>query len=223
MVRRTILTGLIVGICGIMTYVFADEPPPKQEKEKSELAKIMDEIDKSYKAVEEISGYYKYSDNDWKVIAESSANIARLTKTIIGKFSRPDDQKYQDLNKTMMAEAEKMHEIVSHKGEQGALEDAQWQVRRLRQACALCHKHLGIHLYPQLYPGKKKNYNLDRQRFPRRKKQALQEIGNGCLAGNVGICLKRKVDFFEVFSTIYPENFYLTRFAFNAILDNSVS
>ena len=175
MVRRTILTGLIVGICGIMTYVFADEPPPKQEKEKSELAKIMDEIDKSYKAVEEISGYYKYSDNDWKVIAESSANIARLTKTIIGKFSRPDDQKYQDLNKTMMAEAEKMHEIVSHKGEQGALEDAQWQVRRLRQACALCHKHLGIHLYPQLYPGKKKNYNLDRQRFPRRKKQVFQE------------------------------------------------
>ncbi|MCR4320660.1 MAG: hypothetical protein NUV74_10045, partial [Candidatus Brocadiaceae bacterium] len=60
MVRRTILTGLIVSICGIMTYVSADEPP-KQEKEKSELAKIMDEIDKSYKAVEEISGYYKYS------------------------------------------------------------------------------------------------------------------------------------------------------------------
>ena len=41
MVRRTILTGLIVGVCGIMTYVFADEPPPKQEKEKSELAKLM--------------------------------------------------------------------------------------------------------------------------------------------------------------------------------------
>jgi len=41
LVRRTILTGLIVGICGIMTYVFADEPPPKQEKEKSELAKLM--------------------------------------------------------------------------------------------------------------------------------------------------------------------------------------
>ena len=172
MVRRTILTGLIVGICGIMTYVFADEPP-KQEKEKSELAKIMDEIDKSYKAVEEISGYYKYSDNDWKVIAESSANIARLTKTIIGKFSRPDDQKYQDLNKTMMVEAEKMHEIVSHKGEQGALEDAQWQVRRLRQACALCHKHLGIHLYPQLYPGKKEELQPGQTEIPAPKETSI--------------------------------------------------
>ena len=172
MVRRTILTGLIVGICGIMTYVFADEPP-KQEKEKSELAKIMDEIDKSYKAVEEISGYYKYSDNDWKVIAESSANIARLTKTIIGKFSRPDDQKYQDLNKTMMVEAEKMHEIVSHKGEQGALEDAQWQVRRLRQACALCHKHLGIHLYPQLYPEKKEELQPGQTEIPAPKETGV--------------------------------------------------
>jgi len=172
LVRRTILTGLIVGICGIMTYVFADEPP-KQEKEKSELAKIMDEIDKSYKAVEEISGYYKYSDNDWKVIAESSANIARLTKTIIGKFSRPDDQKYQDLNKTMMVEAEKMHEIVSHKGEQGALEDAQWQVRRLRQACALCHKHLGIHLYPQLYPGKKEELQPGQTEIPAPKETSI--------------------------------------------------
>ena len=165
MVRRTILTGLIVGICGIMTYVSADEPP-KQEKEKSELAKIMDEIDKSYKAVEEISGYYKYSDNDWKVIAESSANIAKLTKIIISKFSRTDDQKYQDLNKTLMAEAEKMHEIVSHKGELGALEDAQWQVRRLRQTCALCHKHLGIHLYPQLYPGKKEELQPGQTEIP---------------------------------------------------------
>ena len=173
MVRRTILTGLIIGVCGIMTYVFADEPPPKQEKEKSELAKIMNEIDKSYKAVEEISGYYKYSDNDWKVIAESSANIAKLTKIIISKFSRPDDQKYQDLNKTLLAESEKMHEIVSHKGEQGALEDAQWQVRRLRQACALCHKHLGIHLYPQLYPGKKEELHPGQNEIPAPKETSI--------------------------------------------------
>jgi len=31
------------------------------------------------------------------------------------------------------------------------------------------------------------------------------------------------MDFFEVFSTIYPENFYLTHFAFNDILVDSVS
>src|SRR3989304_168275 len=149
LVRRTILTGLLVGICGMMTCVFADEPPPKQEKEKSELAKIMNEIDKSYKAVEEISGYYKYSDNDWKVIAESSANIAKLTKIIISKFSRPDDQKYQDLNKTLLTESEKMHEIF-------------------------------IHSYIR---AKKKNYTLDRMRFPHRKKQVFQKIGNGVLRG----------------------------------------
>ena len=173
MVRRTFLTGLIVGICSMMTYVFADEPPPKQEKEKSELAKIMNEIDKSYKAVEEISGYYKYSDNDWKVIAESSKNIAQLSKTVISKFPRPDDQKYQDLNKTMMAEAEKMHDIVSRKGEQGALEDAQWQVRRLRQTCALCHKHLGIHLYQQLYPGKKEELQPGQTEIPAPKATSI--------------------------------------------------
>lgn len=173
MVKRTILTGLIFGICGIMTYVFADETPPKEEKEKSELAKLMSEIDKSYKAAEEISGYYKYSDEDWKVIEVSSANIARLTKIVISKFSRPDDQKYQDLNKTMMSEAEKMHEVVSHKGEQGALEDAQWQVRRLRQTCALCHKHLGISIYPQLYPGKKEELQPGQTDIP-----APKETGN---------------------------------------------
>jgi len=55
----------------------------------------------------------------------------------------------------MLVEAEKMYEVTNNKSEKGALEDAQWQVRRLRQTCAVCHKHLGIHLYPQLYPGKK--------------------------------------------------------------------
>lgn len=152
LVRNAFLIGLFLGVYGIASYVLAEESPTK---EKSELAKLMSEIDKNYKAVEEISGYYKYSDNDWKVIDESSTTIVKLTKIVISKFSRPDDKKYQDLNKAMLAEAEKMNEVVSHKGEQGALEDAQWQVRRLRQTCALCHKHLGISIYPQLYPGKK--------------------------------------------------------------------
>src|SRR5574341_1240345 len=115
-----------------MTHGFAEEAP-KKEKEKSELAKVMDEIDKYYKAVEQISGYYKYSANDWQVISESSSNIIQLSKTVISKFARPDDKKYQELNKTMLAEDEKMYEVVSHKDEKGALEDAQWQVRRLRQ------------------------------------------------------------------------------------------
>lgn len=152
-------------MCMTATQGFAEETP-KGEKEKSELAKIMGEIDKNYKTVEAISGYYKYSNNDWRAIFESSTNIVKLTKIVISKFSRPDDKKYQDLNKTMLAEAEKMLEVVNHKEEQGALEDAQWQVRRLRQTCALCHKHLGIHLYPQLYPGKKDELQPGQEEIP---------------------------------------------------------
>lgn len=142
-----------IGMWTTGTYGFDEAISSDVEKEKSELAKIMGEIDKHYKAVERISGYYKYSDTDWKDIEEASERIAQLTKVVIRKFSRPDDKKYEDLNKTMLKEAEKMLEVVEHKNEPGALEDAQWQVRRLRQTCALCHKHLGIHIYPQLYPG----------------------------------------------------------------------
>lgn len=165
MVKRFFLVGLILGICGVMSLGIAEEAA-KSEKEKSELAKMMSEIDKNYKAVEEISGYYKYSSNDWKIIAESSSNLVKLTKVVISKFPRPDDKKYQDLNKTMLAEAEKMYDVVGHKDEQGALEDAQWQVRRLRQTCAVCHKHLGIHLYPQLYPGKKDELHSGQEEIP---------------------------------------------------------
>lgn len=165
MVKKFFLVGLVLGICGVMSQGIAEEAA-KGEKEKSELAKIMSEIDKSYKAVEEISGYYKYSSNDWKIIAESSSNLVKLTKVVISKFSRPDDKKYQDLNKTMLAEAEKMYDVVGRKDEQGALEDAQWQVRRLRQTCAVCHKHLGIHLYPQLYPGKKDELHPGQEEIP---------------------------------------------------------
>ncbi|MBI2469839.1 MAG: hypothetical protein HYV59_01160 [Planctomycetes bacterium] len=165
MLRKAFLANLIVSIFGLVTYCFAEDLP-KSEKEKSELAKVMDEIDKYYKAVEQISGYYKYSPNDWKVISESSSNIAKLAKIVIRKFSRPDDQKYQDLNKMMLAESEKMFEVANRKDEQGALEDAQWQVRRLRQTCALCHKHLGIHIYPQLYPGKKDELQPEQVEIP---------------------------------------------------------
>ncbi|TVM03062.1 MAG: hypothetical protein CV087_07035 [Candidatus Brocadia sp. WS118] len=172
MIRKDIFVFLIAGICLFATCVFAEEKP-KGEKEKSELAKIMGEIDKSYKAVEQISGYYKYSDNDWRVIAEASANIIQLTKVVISKFPRPDDKKYQDLNKSMLSEAEKMLEITSQKDERGALEDAQWQVRRLRQTCAVCHKHLGIHLYPQLYPGKKNELPPGQEEIPAPKETGV--------------------------------------------------
>lgn len=172
MARKTFLGGLIVGICMIVTQGFAEETP-KTEKEKTELAKIMGEIDKSYKAVEQISGYYKYTNSDWEVISEASTNIIKLTKIVISKFSRPDDKKYQDLNKMMLSEAEKMLEVTNHKDEKGALEDAQWQVRRLRQTCAVCHKHLGIHIYPQLYPGKKEELQPGQEEIPAPKEASI--------------------------------------------------
>ncbi|MCF6156975.1 MAG: hypothetical protein E3K32_00055 [wastewater metagenome] len=159
--KRFFLVGIMIvaSMWNVAVYSFAEEPP-KEEKEKSELAKLMGDIDKNYKAVEVISGYYKYTDEDWNNIEKASTNIIQLTKTVIKKFSRPDDRKYQDLNKMMLTEAEKMLEVVGHKNEEGSLEDAQWQVRRLRQTCALCHKHLGIHIYPNLYPGKNKKEEL---------------------------------------------------------------
>ncbi|TLD43228.1 MAG: hypothetical protein JETT_0397 [Candidatus Jettenia ecosi] len=175
MVRKGFLAALIIviGTCGMAICAFAEESPAKSDKEKSELARIMGEIDKSYKAVEQISGYYKYTNNDWNLIAEASVNIVQQTKIIISKFSRPDDKKYQDLNKTMLAEAEKMLEVVKNKDEQGSLEDSQWQVRRLRQTCALCHKHLGIHIYPQLYPGKKNELQPGQEEIPAPKEPSV--------------------------------------------------
>lgn len=128
--------------------------PAEQEKEKSELAKIMHDIDLSYKAVEEMSGYYKYKKRHWKIILKSGESIAELTKLTREKFSKPEDKKYEDLMKKMQVAAEEMTEIARNSDIEGALEDSQWQVRLLRRTCALCHKHLKIHIYPNLYKKK---------------------------------------------------------------------
>jgi len=136
--------------------VGADELMGKEpEKEKSELALMMEDIDKDYKMVEAMSGYYKYKKKQWKKILEAGENIAKITKKIRIKYAKPDDFKYEKQMKIMQVEAEKMAEIAKNKHKDGALEDQQWQVRRLRQTCAICHKHLDIHIYPNLYKGKK--------------------------------------------------------------------
>ncbi|MHC4322243.1 MAG: hypothetical protein ACYST3_08210, partial [Planctomycetota bacterium] len=44
------------------------------EEEKSELALMMQDIDESYKLVEEMSGYYKYKKKQWKKILEAGEN-----------------------------------------------------------------------------------------------------------------------------------------------------
>ena len=125
------------------------------QEEKSELALMMQDIDESYKAVEEMSGYYKYKKKQWKIILKAGENIAKVTKEVRLKFARPDDLRYEKQNELMQVEAEKMVEIAKNKGAEGALEEQQWQVRRLRQTCAICHKHLKIHIYPNLYKDKK--------------------------------------------------------------------
>ncbi len=125
------------------------------QEEKSELALMMQDIDESYKAVEEMSGYYKYKKKQWKIILKAGENIAKVTKEVRLKFARPDDLRYEKQNELMQVEAEKMAEIAKNKGKEGALEEQQWQVRRLRQTCAICHKHLKIHIYPNLYKDKK--------------------------------------------------------------------
>ena len=124
------------------------------QEEKSELALMMQDIDESYKAVEEMSGYYKYKKKQWKIILKAGENIANVTKEVRLKFARPDDLRYEKQNELMQVEAEKMVKIAKNKDADGALEDQQWQVRRLRQTCALCHKHLKIHIYPNLYKEK---------------------------------------------------------------------
>ena len=124
------------------------------QEEKSELALMMQDIDESYKAVEEMSGYYKYKKKQWKIILKAGENIAEVTKEVRLRFARPDDLRYEKQNELMQVEAEKMVEIAKHKDVEGSLEEQQWQVRRLRQTCAICHKHLKIHIYPNLYKKK---------------------------------------------------------------------
>ncbi len=124
------------------------------EEEKSELAIMMQDIDESYKLVEEMSGYYKYKKKQWKKILAAGENIEKITKQVRIKYARPDDLRYEKQMELMEVEAKKMADVAKNKDKDGALEDQQWQVRRLRQTCALCHKHLKIHIYPNLYKKK---------------------------------------------------------------------
>jgi len=132
-----------------------DEPAGEvPQEEKSELALMMQDIDESYKLVEEMSGYYKYKKKQWKKILKAGEIIANVTKEVRVKFAKPEDLRYEEQMKLMQVEAEKMTEIAKNKDKAGSLEDQQWQVRRLRQTCAICHKHLKIHIYPNLYKKK---------------------------------------------------------------------
>ncbi len=157
MYKITVFFCMCIIFCFVVEARGDEDPgavPVEQEEEKSELAKVMHDIDVSYKAVEEMSGYYKYKKRHWKTILKSGDEIARLTKICREKFSKPEDKKYENLMKKMQVAAEDMAEIARNSDKEGALEDSQWQVRLLRRTCALCHKHLKIHIYPNLYKKK---------------------------------------------------------------------
>jgi len=130
------------------------DAPAEQEKEKSELAELLNKVDNDYKAVEAITGYYKYEEKHWKLLRESGENILEVTTLIRKKYSRPDDQRYEKLMKEMETAAEELIKVTNDTDKEGAVEDAQWQVRQLQKTCSLCHKHLKIHIYPQLYEKK---------------------------------------------------------------------
>lgn len=128
-----------------------------EKRKPSKLLTLMEDIDKKYKSAEVISGYYNYSEEDWDTIYDSGLKIAEITKQVQKEYGRPDNEDYQKLMEQMRVEAQKMADIVKEKrGEEGSLEDVQWQIRKLRNTCANCHRLLNIHIYPHLYPDKKK-------------------------------------------------------------------
>lgn len=150
------------------TFIVADEMAKTQAEEPedgscctatktgiiecTELAKTMKEIDKNYKEIKKISGYTSFGEKDWNSIHESSKELIKHTQKVIKEFPRPDDSKYQELNKTLLEESEILLDVTHFRDQVGAVEDAQWQARNIRHTCASCHKHLGLHIYPNLYP-----------------------------------------------------------------------
>ena len=129
--------------------------PAEQKEEKSELAKLLSKVDEDYKAVQALSGYTKYKKKDWKLIGQSGENILKVAKLLRKDYARPEDQRYEHLMKKMQDSAKALVKLAKDNKKPGSVEDAQWHVRKLQQTCSLCHKHLDIHIYPQLFEGKK--------------------------------------------------------------------
>ncbi len=155
---KTLITILILFVVCFTVKVSAEDSgtaPAKQKKEKSELAKLLSQVDKDYKAVQALSGYTTYKKKDWKLIGQSGENILKVAKLLRKDYARPEDQRYEHLMKKMQDSANALVKLAKDNKKPGAVEDAQWHVRKLQQTCSLCHKHLDIHIYPQLFEGKK--------------------------------------------------------------------
>lgn len=128
------------------------------EKKKStypsneELNKLMKEIDKRYKAAQEMMGYYTLSDRDWEILLKCGEVVSRLSERVLVEFVPPDDKKYMQLTKEMKKRSEEIYKSANEKYV-GAYEDIQYSFGRLRNSCKNCHNHLGIQIYTSLYPG----------------------------------------------------------------------
>ncbi|MBC8550584.1 MAG: hypothetical protein H8D23_13135 [Candidatus Brocadiales bacterium] len=155
---KRLTTILIFLVICLTVEVRAEEPgtaPAEQKKEKSELAKLLSQVDEDYKAAQALSGYTTYKKQDWKLIGQSGENILKVAKLLRKDYARPEDQRYEHLMKKMQDSAKALVKLAKDNKEPGSVEDAQWHVRKLQQTCSLCHKHLDIHIYPQLFEGKK--------------------------------------------------------------------
>ena len=156
--NKKLVTIMVFFVICFTVEVRAEESvsaPAEQKKEKSELAKLLSKVDKDYKAVQALSGYTTYKKKEWKLIRKSGENILKVAKLLRKDHARPEDRKYEQLMKKMQNSAKELVKIAKDNKKPGAVEDAQWHVRKLQQTCSLCHKHLDIHIYPQLFEGKK--------------------------------------------------------------------
>ncbi len=144
---KVFLASLVVVIfCTVFNGFAGGEPVKGEEKEKGELAELMIEIDKNYKVLERLSTYFSFEEveKEQKFYGDASAHLMALCKTATTKFSRADDDKYQELNHAMLTASENIDGVLRDKNKAITLEDVLWQVGLLRQTCADCHKHLDI-------------------------------------------------------------------------------
>lgn len=146
LLRKAFLTSIVVALFCTVFHGFAGGEPVKEEKEKSELAVLMGEIDKNYKVLERLSTYFSFEEvrKEQKIYDDASTNLTALCKTATMKFARPDDDKYQELNHAMLTASENIEDVFLGENKAVTLEDILWQIGLLRQTCADCHKHLDV-------------------------------------------------------------------------------
>lgn len=134
--------------CAVSAFFAGISPVKGEEKEKSELARLMGKIDAQYKTLERLATYFSFDEveKERKIYEEASACLAVLCKDATTRFARPDDAKYQELNQAMLASSENIAAVFRDTGKAHSLEDVLWETGQLRQSCASCHKHLDIRI-----------------------------------------------------------------------------